>query len=106
MPEQRRSKVAYRAAKNRVVEDVEHVRARLQGEPLAELEPPLQRQIDLRSVEAAQGISSQVSLPIGRGRAEGCCVYDLSAACGRLVRSGKLLTARLKARPFKTNPLA
>src|SRR5208337_5582413 len=43
-----RSEVVYRAAKIGVVEDVEHVRARMQRKSLAELEPPLQRQIDLR----------------------------------------------------------
>src|SRR5271166_5078948 len=86
LPEQRRSEVVDGAAKIGVIEDVEHVRAGLQRKPLAEGEPPLQRQIDLRSAKSAQGISSQISLP-RRGCAEGRFINDLSAAC---VRIGKI----------------
>src|SRR5271165_2532179 len=83
LPEQRRTEVVDGAAKIGVVEDVEHIRARLKREALAEGEPPLQREIDLRSAESAQGISSQISLP-RRGNAEGRFINDPSAACVRI----------------------
>src|SRR5271157_5913896 len=83
LSEQRRGEVVDGAAKIGVVEDVEHVRAGLQRKPLAEGEPPLQRQIDLRGAESAQGISSQIPLP-RRGNAEGRFINDPSAACIRI----------------------
>ena len=54
-----------------MVEDVEHIRARLQSESLAELEAPLQREIDLRSVAWwANDVRKAVGDPAGDGRNE------------------------------------
>src|SRR5580692_4173525 len=45
-----------------VVEDVEQIRSCLKRKPLAQFELPTHRIIDLRSVESAQGVASQISL--------------------------------------------
>jgi hypothetical protein len=67
LSELRRAEVVDGSAKVWVVEDVEVICSRLKGEALVEFELPAQRQIDLRGVESAQGISSQISLraPVG-----------------------------------------
>ena len=62
LPELRRAQIVDGASEIGVVEDVEKIRARLKSKPLAEFELPAQRQIDIRCVESAQGISSQISL--------------------------------------------
>jgi len=47
-----------------VVKDVEEITSRMERNPLCKSELPAQRQIDLRSAESAQGISSQISLTV------------------------------------------
>src|SRR5271157_2524601 len=76
--ELRRGHVVDRRAELRVVEDVEKIGAGLQRKTLAELEQPLQGEIDLRSVEAAQGVASQVALAAG-GQGKGRVIDDPSA---------------------------
>ena len=43
-----------------MVEDVEKIRPRLKGKSLPEFELPPQRQIDIRSAESPQGISTEI----------------------------------------------
>jgi len=47
-----------------VVEDVEQIRSRLKCKTLVEFELPPQRQVNLRSAESTQGISSEISLTL------------------------------------------
>ncbi len=69
-----------------MVEDVEEIPSRLKRKPLGESELPAQRQIDLRSAEAAQGISSQVSLQSRGGYDEGSGIDDLPAGFASLIK--------------------
>jgi hypothetical protein len=62
-----------------VVEDVEKIRSLLKSKSLPEFELPPQRQIDLRSAESVQGISSQISLHRSGGYRECGWVDFLSA---------------------------
>ena len=60
------------------------IRSRLKSKPLPEFELPPQRQIDLRSAESAQGISSQISLHRPGGYRECRLVDFLSAGYVRI----------------------
>src|SRR5271165_6385033 len=89
LPEQRRAHIVDGAAEIGVVEDVEKIRPRLEGKPLAEFELPPQRQIDLRGAESAQGISSQISLDCATGIANAAWLISLPPATfGLAIESG------------------
>jgi hypothetical protein len=89
LPELRRTQIVDGASEIGVVEDVEKIRSRLKSKPLPEFELPPQRQIDLRSAESAQGISSQISLhrPGGYVNAAGLISFP-PATFGLAIQSG------------------
>jgi hypothetical protein len=76
--ETRVTQISYWWGKVGVIQDVEHFRAELQFERLANREVAVDREVPLRGIETSQGISTKVSLPkwisrigINGGRAEG-----------------------------------
>src|SRR5262249_7340329 len=73
------AEVAVRRAEVRVVQDVEKLRPEREPHLLAEMEPTLRREVELRSAEPAQHVAPEVPLlPSGRRRKCGP-VEDLRA---------------------------
>ena len=70
LAEERRAHIVGRRAEIGVVEDVEEIGARLEGEALIELELPAQRQIDLGRAESVEDVAAESSLNGARGDAE------------------------------------
>ena len=72
-----------------MVEDVEKIRPRLKGKSLPEFELPPQRQIDIRSAESAQGISTEISLDRpGRYRERRWIDFPSAGTFGFAIQSG------------------
>src|SRR5262249_23301160 len=82
-----RGEIVNRAAKIRVIQDVEEIASRLKRKPLGQAELSAQRDVPLRGAESAQSIASQIALYGGRHRrGESCRVDHLASGCARRIK--------------------